>query len=203
MTLALRAAGLCALLMFVTITMTPAANIASAWLAVPSNVGPADAIVVLGAGVSSDGVLGGASLRRAVNGMLLYQAHIAPLLVFLGTGSGDQSEASVRAALASELGLATDAILVHAGARTTREEATQVANLLRPRGIRTVLLVTDSRHMRRARYAFERYGFAVRAAPADDLPTDASDSEGRILLTRMVVQQALALFYYRVADRVS
>lgn len=178
--------------------MTPAPNVAAGWLAVPSNIGPAGAIVVLGAGVSPDGVLGGSSLRRAMDGMLLYRARMAPLLVFLGIRGGDVSEASVRASVATQLGLPADAILAHAGARTTREEAQQVADLLRPRGIVTILLVTDSRHMRRARYAFERNGFEVRAAPADDLPTTVSDTEGRLLLSRTVVQQALALLYYRV-----
>ena len=36
------------------------------------------------------------------------------------------------------------------------------------RGLRTVLLVTDAIHMRRARALFERAGFTVRPAPTDD-----------------------------------
>lgn len=194
----LRASGIFALLLFVISALTPIPNAAAGWLSVPAAIAPSDAIVVLGADVNADGELGSSSLRRAIVGMTLFRAGLAPRLVFLGTLSNSASEAALRADLAVQLGLPRDAILTHAGARTTREEAQQTAALLQPRGIRTILLVTDSRHMRRAQYVFERHGFQVRPAPANDFPSAASGPEDRLQLTRIVTQQALALLFYRL-----
>jgi uncharacterized SAM-binding protein YcdF (DUF218 family) len=184
--------------LFVACTSTPAPNLAARWLSVAPNIEPAEAIVVLGADVNADGALGSSSLRRAIGGIVLYRDHLAPLLVFLGTGSGDGSEALVRARLAGRLGLRSEDILTHAGARTTREEAQQAAALLHSRGIKHILLVTDSRHMRRAAGVFGRSGFTVRSAPTDDLSNAASNPEDRLQLSRTVAQQALALLYYRI-----
>jgi uncharacterized SAM-binding protein YcdF (DUF218 family) len=49
--------------------------------------------------------------------------------------------------------------------RDTGENAAFSAAMLRPEGIRRILLVTDAMHMPRARAAFERAGFDVVAAP--------------------------------------
>jgi uncharacterized SAM-binding protein YcdF (DUF218 family) len=49
--------------------------------------------------------------------------------------------------------------------RDTNENATCSAALLRPDGIRRILLVTDAMHMPRARTAFERAGLEVVSAP--------------------------------------
>jgi uncharacterized SAM-binding protein YcdF (DUF218 family) len=47
----------------------------------------------------------------------------------------------------------------------TRQNAMNLAEPLRARGVRTVVLVTDARHMPRAAYAFETLGFEVVRAP--------------------------------------
>src|SRR4030095_3796986 len=48
---------------------------------------------------------------------------------------------------------------------TTREEAIRVQALLQPKGVRTILLVTNAGHLARARPLFERVGFAVHPVP--------------------------------------
>ena len=126
---------------------TPAANVMGRQLATSSDVGPADAIVVLGAGLTGDGTLSDSSLRRAIGGIQLYRAGLAPHLVMLGVSG----EATVRARLAVDLGVPRDAVLVEANAPTTRDEAARVGQVLRRRGEHSVLLVTDALHMRRAR----------------------------------------------------
>ncbi len=83
--------------------------------------------------------------------------------------------------------------------RTTREEAQRMAALLGPRGVRTILLVTDPQHLIRARRLFERAGFRVLAAVADDVGTTPQDAEGRLKLTRVIVIEVLARLYYRAA----
>src|SRR2546426_10030947 len=47
---------------------------------------PADAIVVLGGGIDPDGTLTPDSLYRVTQGIRLYKARLAPLIVFSGPG---------------------------------------------------------------------------------------------------------------------
>ena len=49
--------------------------------------------------------------------------------------------------------------------RTTWENATETAALLKPEGIRRVLLVTQAWHMQRSRWCFEQAGLEVVTAP--------------------------------------
>ncbi|MBI3454449.1 MAG: YdcF family protein [Candidatus Rokubacteria bacterium] len=161
---------------------------------------PGDAIVVLGAGgVRGDGTLSDSSLRRAIHGILLYQSGLAPLLVLSGpAGSEGPPEAEVRAALARRLGVPAEVILTEASGHTTREEAAALGAVLRSRGVRRVLLVADWEGMGRARGLFERAGLAVLPAP-DEARGWSGTPEGRLKIMRLVLQEALAGLYYRVA----
>jgi uncharacterized SAM-binding protein YcdF (DUF218 family) len=159
----------------------------------------ADAIVVLGAGgLRDDGSLSDSSLRRTYQGIALWQAGHAPLLVFSGPPSGPGVEALARAALARTCGVPAPAILVEARARTTREEALRIAALLRPHGARRVLLVADAEGMDRAARAFERVGFVVLEAPVTEVGGRASP-EARLGRARRLATEALAWVYYRLA----
>jgi uncharacterized SAM-binding protein YcdF (DUF218 family) len=106
-------------------------------------------------------------------------------------------EASVRAALARELGVPTPAIVTLA-TWTTREEAERAREALAPRGVRRVLLVTDSDHLLRAGGVFERAGFDVLPAPADGSPHD-STPENRLYLARDVAEELVARALYRLS----
>ena len=195
-----RVAGLIGILLLVLSAFTPLPNTLRRWFSIPAQVEPAEAIVVLGAGIPDDGILGSASLRRALAGMLLYRQGFAPRLLFSGPGRhGKRSEAAVRADLARALGIAPEAILLEDEARTTREEAVRIGARLRALGIRRILLVTDGQHLRRAQPLFERAGLQVLAAPADDVPPTAASAEGRLELMRMTLRELLALLYYRVS----
>jgi uncharacterized SAM-binding protein YcdF (DUF218 family) len=139
-------------------------------------------------------------LYRARYGIALYRRGLAPLLVFTGPARGEgPAEATVRAELARELGIPAEVILTETGAKTTREEAVRVGALLRPRGVRKILLVTNSLHMARARGLFERDGFEVLAAPTDDLSKTLGEPELRIELMRQMLEELIAQLYYRVA----
>src|SRR5262245_10673317 len=96
-----RLLGLLGLALLLLAAFTPLPNRLSRWAATPPGVGPAEAIVVLGAGLQAEGELNHRSLRRAVYGIALYHGGLAPLLVFSGSdGRGPSREADVRAALA-------------------------------------------------------------------------------------------------------
>lgn len=97
------------------------------------------------------------------------------------------------------MGIPTDRILLNTKALTTREEAIEIAPVLAERGAVTVLLVTQGLHMRRAMRVFERAGLKVLPAPSDNNPASALSPADRLLLMREILQQGVALVYYRLA----
>jgi uncharacterized SAM-binding protein YcdF (DUF218 family) len=193
--------GVVGISLFVLSAFTPLPNLLSCWLGTSQRLEKADALVVLAAGMQSKGVLNDASLRRAVQGIVLERKGLAALLVFSGSpiNGGHPTEAEVRTALARDLGVSPRAILTDVGAHTTREEAIRLADLLKPRGVHRILLVTDSQHMVRALPLFERAGFDVLPATADDVSEAVESPEGRLRLVRNVLQEFFARVYYRSA----
>jgi uncharacterized SAM-binding protein YcdF (DUF218 family) len=190
------------MLLFVVVIFTPLPNVLAARLVVPPQIEGAEAIVVLGAGLESPRTLSLLSLRRTVHGIRLYRQGLAAMIVFSGGRSGEEGvEGSVMASLAQELGVPSTAIWTETQSNDTWTEALEVAKLAHPRGIRTILLVTDPFHMRRARAAFERVGFRVLPAGPDPSLDDASKPEIRLGLMRQVCQEALARAYYWVRSR--
>lgn len=185
---------------FFAIAFTPLPNFISRRLEIPSQLEPAGAIVVLAASVSEDGVLGEDSLRRAIQGILLQRKGLAPLLVLSGPAlKNGPTEAAVRGELARKLGVPSNAILAEETARTTREEAIRIGALLHARQVRRILLVTSTDHMQRAQRLFERAGFEVLPATAEDGSRTSRSPEGRLKFMRQVLQEVLARLYYRVA----
>jgi uncharacterized SAM-binding protein YcdF (DUF218 family) len=198
--LGLRLLGIVGVSVFMVSAFTPMPNLLAGRNGQPPRLEPADAIVVLGAGIHPDGALTNGSLRRTLRGVILQREGFGRLLVLLGPArDGGPAEAGVRAELARELGIPAGAILTEEEARTTRQEASRVNGLLQPRGVRRILLVTDSQHMPRARRLFERAGFEVFPSEADDVSRAAVDPEERLRLMRRIVQEYVARLYYRLA----
>ena len=179
---------------------SPLPNLLYGWLAVPSRLEPAQVVVVLGSNVNRDGVLDDPSLRRALRGIQLHRKGLAPVILFFGyTRPDGRKEAEVRTALAREVGVEAEAILMETGARTTREEATLAWTRLQPKGLRRILLVTDPQHLIRATRLFAGVGFEVLPAAADEYLRTAESPEERMKLSRQLLQEFLALAYYRAA----
>jgi uncharacterized SAM-binding protein YcdF (DUF218 family) len=200
---ALRLVGGAAFAIFAVCAFTPLPNAVCRREVAVEAPRPAQAIVVLGSDMTREGMLSASSLRRALQGILLYRHGLAPWLVFLGprnTSGHSQSEA--RAALAQECGIPASAILTGEGMWTTRDEAVGVKALLAPKGARTILLVTGALHMGRARRLFERAGFEVIPAPLPDASCESVGPEARLGLTIGLAQEYLARAYNRVAGMV-
>ncbi|WP_330114948.1 YdcF family protein [Pseudomonas sp. JS3066] len=133
--------------------------------------GKVDAIVVLGGGRERDDPAWGAdqpapmALERLRYAARLARASGLPLLTSGGLHYGEPpSEAWIMAeTLRRDFGL--EVRWQEGESRTTWENATYSAKLLRADGISRVLLVTQAAHMPRARWCFERAGFEVVAAP--------------------------------------
>lgn len=185
---------------FLAVVFTPLANRLNHAVVAPAQLEAAQAIVVLASAVYPDGTLSDGSLRRALHGMVLHRRGLASLLVFSGMRLPDgPGEAEVRADLAQVLGIPSEAILTASGVETTRDEAVRVAALLHPRGVRRILLVSDSRHLARAGPLFERLGFEVRTAPTDPLSGELTAPGARLELMRTALLELIGQLYYRVA----
>lgn len=132
---------------------------------------PADAIVILGARINSDGSIGSDLLSRTYHAMDLYQAGLAPTVICAGGfGWDDFSAAAVACRFAVEdLGLPPERALVarESNAYTTAEEAAAVADLMRERGWRSVILVSHPLHLYRARWLFQRQGLEAYTSPTN------------------------------------
>ena len=95
----------------------------------------------------------------------------------LGRDSRDGvAEAEARERIAREMGVPPGSTLAVVGANTTREEAVLVGAALRPRGVRSILLVSGPFHLVRARAVFARQGLEVRTAPVEDVFLDAAEA---------------------------
>ncbi len=194
-----RVLGAAALFAFAAVAFTPLAAVVDARMDHGSEIGPAEAVVVLGAGVGPEGVLQVQSLRRAVLGITLFRRGLAPRIVMLGPAAeGGVVEAEVRAALARDLGVPAEAIVSEARGLTTREEARLTRARLGP-GARRILLVTGAHHMGRARALFRREGFEVLRAPVDEVSARSSRPEDRLEVWRLIAQEAVARAYNRLA----
>ena len=179
---------------------TPIINIASRPMLVQSKIQPCDAIVVLGSGLMSDGSLSYESLQRLMFGLRLYKEGLAPTLILSGTArSNTAPESTTRARIAVELGVPSSAIFEINTAHTTREEAGQILELLKPRNQKRVLLVTEALHMLRAKLVFEAAGLDVSPAASDNFPKYAASIEERLFLLRGLLMQSAGLLYYRIA----
>lgn len=126
-----------------------------------------DVIVALGARVLPDGRPGGALSRRIAHAASLYCDGRADWLVVCGgIGEHPPAEAEVMRAYARELGVPEARILLEDRSADTFENAVNAAQILRARGWRRVLVVSDAFHLPRALFLFRRLGFAVEGSPA-------------------------------------
>jgi uncharacterized SAM-binding protein YcdF (DUF218 family) len=199
---ALRNLGISTTVLFLILALTPLSNSLGKSFAPVSQIQPADAIVVLAAGVMHGGSLEDESLRRAMAGIALHKQGLAPILVLSGKGRPKETqttEAEQRSRLAQAMGVAPETILKEETANTTREEAVRISRLLMHRGLRRILLVTESLHLRRAKLVFESAGLEVFPAASDDYSIAVTTPSARLWLAVRVVQESAALAYYRVA----
>ena len=97
--------------------------------------------------------------------------------------------------LAVALGVGASRIVIEDQARNTFENAVYAGQIIRERGWRRVVLVTDDFHVPRARFVFARLGLAVAA---EGVPRHAGVSRGSWLRShideRLRLVRTAALF---------
>ncbi len=120
------------------------------FLTAVNTLSQADAIVVLGGD--------GGSFYRVQQGVELFNEGYAPLVVFSGGTLKDAglacSSAQLSLEAAQQLGLPADAIIIADGAQSTYDEAVNIRRLAQQHGWRSLILVTDLFHTRRAARTF-------------------------------------------------
>jgi uncharacterized SAM-binding protein YcdF (DUF218 family) len=129
---------------------------------------PADAIVVLGARVSADGLAGPDLQVRTLHAVDLYRRGLAPYLICTGGYQDDRlSAAAVARDLAVSLGVPPENVLLAENAMTTREDAASAGGLMVARGWQTAILVSHPLHLERARRLFEGKGLVIYPSPTN------------------------------------
>ena len=120
----------------------------------------ADAVVVLGGGYMTDGMLGAQARDRLFQGLQLLKAGYTDRLILTRPfGLSDKAPEAAEREM-QQLGMNFDVEVV-GPVRNTHDEALAVAKLVREHGWSKVLLVTHAWHMRRAAAVFEKAGVPV------------------------------------------
>lgn len=121
-----------------------------------------DVALVLGARLNADGTPSPALSRRVQHGAALLKAGVVgQVLMSGGPTSAGGTEARVMRHMAMAAGVDDARICMERRARNTIQNALFCRAVLRRRGWRRVLVVTDSFHVPRTRYIFARLGMAV------------------------------------------
>ena len=151
------------------------------WQQIPEKELPtADAIVVLGGATKSafpprPAVDLSEEGDRVLYGAQLYREGKAPLVIASGGRvdwrGGGPSESGDMAEVLETLGVPTSAILQDPSSLNTYQNAVNVRQIMKERGIQRVLLVTSAMHMPRSLLIFQRQGIEAIPAPTDFLVT--------------------------------
>ena len=208
--------GSLAVVLYIVSTPLSARALAGRWERVVTpatitEIDEADAVVVLGGGITWDvpggelfdqrGEPGSArrstlapdALSRLVHGVRIAKRSGLPLVLSGGTvyNTNLPTEAKVATEIALDLGIAPTRIIPEGKSRTTAENARFTAQLVEGK---RVVLVTSAYHMARATLAFQRAGLQVLPAPTG-YHTDGSPFHPTMLLpnNRALYVNAVAL----------
>lgn len=129
-----------------------------------STVQTADAIMVLGASVKSDGTPSDALRDRLLTGVELYEAHKAPVILITGDDGGFRAnEITVMKRFLIEQGIPTSTVHIDGEGYRTYESCKRAAE----RGIHTMIVVTQRFHLARALYLCNKLGIDTDGVIAD------------------------------------
>lgn len=160
-----------------------------------SQVQHADVIVVLGAGLNHDGTAGPSLERRARYAATLWKDRQAPAILCTGglAPTSSRSEAAACREVLVRAGVAATTIHLEAHSHSTEENALHARPIVRARGWRSSLLVTDPFHMLRAHWIFSSYGITHARAPVPGGPAERVWYVNRLVAREVVALQWLGL----------
>jgi len=124
-----------------------------------------DAIAVLSAGFTPDGMMQRETLERLLSGVTLARRGLAPVMLVSMERANRGSDSADLQSVISLTGEGTRTILVDS-VTTTRTEALRMKAIARANCWQTLACVTSPLHTRRACATFEAVGFRVVCVPA-------------------------------------
>jgi uncharacterized SAM-binding protein YcdF (DUF218 family) len=151
----------------------------------------ADAIVVLSAGFypanpsQRETVPNSSTYVRCSHAAWLYK-NWRPLPIVVSGGVGPPGGPAIAEVMKRQLvkeGIPPSTIAEESRSGSTYENAVNTANILLPRGIRRIVLVTEGHHMLRAELSFRKQGFEVVPAPCAYSIFDLT-TPGEVLIPR-------------------
>lgn len=125
-----------------------------------------DCIIVLGAAVQGTDP-SPVFAERIRHGIHLYDAGYAPKLIFTG-GFGDgqkHSEGGVGKSGAAQHGIPVEDILIEERSRTTQQNLSEAASVMRRHGLKSAIIVSDPLHMKRAMMMADGLGIDAASSP--------------------------------------
>lgn len=135
-----------------------------------------DLIIVHGCPARADGAPSTCNRRRARAAVKAYEAGMAPFVLFTGGAVlNPHAEATVTAEVAVEMGLPRAAVLTEVESRHTVTNLSVARGIMRQKGMKTALLVSEAMHLVWAKQLANFYGMTTWLWPDDPLPpyTDA------------------------------
>ncbi len=188
----------------VAVTYTPiVATLATQHIRRDSLSTPVNAIAVLSAGVTPDGMMRGETLDRLLTGLALAKQGVARTLLisresrpFGAKVVSDSADQRSLLALAQPLGqvIFVDSVV------TTRTEALRMKAIALAHGWTRIAVVTSPMHTRRACATFEAVGFKVVCVPAAVRGSglyEGSNAEDRLRAFRSWLYETFATSSYR------
>jgi uncharacterized SAM-binding protein YcdF (DUF218 family) len=137
----------------------------------------ADAICVFGA-AEYDGRPSPVFRARLDHSLVLYKRGIAPLIITLGGGGGDQyNEGAVGREYLVAMGVPEGAIIAETESRNTEESARRVAVIARANGLRRLVIVSDGTHLFRIHEICAADGLDVLTSPRPRVPVEGGSQE--------------------------
>ncbi|MGA2674987.1 MAG: YdcF family protein [Terracidiphilus sp.] len=126
---------------------------------------PSDAIGVFGA-AEYDGRPSPVYRARLDHALALYHRGIAPLIITLGGGGGDEySEGAVGREYLMGMGVPEEAIIAETQSRNTEDSARRIAVIARANGLRQLVIVSDGTHLFRIHEICAADGLRVLTSP--------------------------------------
>ncbi len=135
---------------------------------------PAGAIAVFGA-AEYNGRPSPVYKARLDHAFDLEERHLAPLVITTGGSGGDPhyTEGGVGRDYLIQQGVAARKILDETHGETTYQSLKAVVQLLRARGIKKCIAVSDGFHLYRVKLMFSSFGITAYASPAPASPIEA------------------------------
>lgn len=138
---------------------------------------PSDAIAVFGA-AEYDGRPSPVFRARLDHALALYDRGIAPLMITLGGGGGDEySEGAVGREYLMSKGVPEDAIIAETESTNSEGSARRIAVIARANGLRRLVIVSDGTHLFRLHAICAAEGLDVLTSPRPRVSVEGGSQE--------------------------